>query len=259
VSRVVVGRATVAYEVQGEGDPVVLLHGSTGGRRHWILVAPFMAQHHQLVLLDYAGGTETTDRGGPLDLDELVDEVLGVADAESIDRFHIAGWSLGGVVAAAAAARAPDRVRSAALVCSWVTTDAYLRFENDLWAELLAKDRALFSRYVLQAGFTSEWFNAIGDAVDLMVEMGTASLSPEAERHRELNRRIDLSSRLSKISSPTLVIGCSRDVIVPFGHSRALSESISGSQLVEFDCGHFLPLEMPEKLAETLIDFFTNH
>jgi len=259
VGRVAVGEAEVAYEMQGEGDPILLLHGSTGGRSHWIFAAPAMADHNRLVLLDYGGGGETTDLGGPLDLDELVDQVLGVADAESLDRFHIAGWSLGGVIATATALRAPERVRSAALICSWATTDTYLQFQSDLWRRLLDGDRNLFQRYLLQIGFTPAWFAATGDAVESVVELGTSMISPGSARHVELWTRIDLSDRLGAISIPTLVIGGRRDIIVPFEHSKTLAKSIKGSQLVEFDCGHYIPFERADELAAALNDFFSRH
>src|ERR1035438_2421188 len=135
---VVVGEANVAYEAQGDGDPVVLVHGSAGSRDHWMFTAPAMAERNRLVLMEYSGGGETTDAGGPLDVDGLVDQVLGVADAENLDRFHLAGWSLGAVIAAATAARSPERVRSAALICGWAQSDAYMRFAFDLWLRLMA-------------------------------------------------------------------------------------------------------------------------
>jgi pimeloyl-ACP methyl ester carboxylesterase len=258
VSSISVGKADVAYEVQGEGEPVVLLHGSAGSRSHWLLSAPAMAQRNRLVLMDYSGGGETTDPGGPLDVDELVDQVLGVADAESLDRFHVAGWSLGAVIAAATAARVPERVRSAALICGWATSDAYMRFSFDLWQRLLAENPELFGRYLFQIGFTPEWFAATGDDIEAAIALG-ASLAPGTARHLELDRRVDISARLSAISAPTLVIGALRDLVVPFGHSGVLAESIAGSELVELDCGHFVPFEQPDELAVALADFFGRH
>jgi pimeloyl-ACP methyl ester carboxylesterase len=259
MSRVAVGEANVAYEVQGEGDPILLLHGSTGGRRHWMFTAPAMSARNRLVLVEYGGGGETTDLDKPLVMDDLVDQVLGVADAESLDRFHVAGWSLGGVIATATALRAPERVRSAALICSWATSDAYLLFESDLWRRLLAEDPVLFQRYVFQVGFTPEWFAATGDAVSTMVEWSASELSSGAARHAELWTRIDISDRLDAIRVPVLVIGARRDQIVPFAHSKALAESIEGAELIALDCGHFVPIERPDALATALSDFFIRH
>jgi pimeloyl-ACP methyl ester carboxylesterase len=255
---VVVGEANVAYEAQGDGDPVVLVHGSAGSRDHWMFTAPAMAERNRLVLMEYSGGGETTDPGGPLDVDGLVDQVLGVADAENLDRFHVVGWSLGAVIAAATAARASERVRSAALICGWGESDAYMRFAFDLWLRLMAESPELFARYLFQIGFTPDWFAATGDAVEAVLEAG-AGLSAGAARHLELDMRIDISDRLAAISVPTLVIGARRDLVVPFEHSKALAQSIAGAELVELDCGHFVPFERPAELAVLLSEFVGGH
>jgi pimeloyl-ACP methyl ester carboxylesterase len=255
VGVVSVGEASVSYEAQGGGDPVILLHGSAGSRAHWLLVAPAIAERHRLVLMDYSGGGETTDHGGPLRVDELVDQVLAVADAEAIDRFHLAGWSLGAVIAAATAARAPTRLRSVALVCGWAVSDAYIRFTMGLWQRLAVENPALFQRYLFQIGFTPEWFAATGDAIEAVLEMGTG-LAPGTLRHLDLDTRIDISDRLGSITSPALVIGARRDLCIPFSHSEDLAESIGGAELVELDCGHFVPFERPAELADALIGFF---
>jgi pimeloyl-ACP methyl ester carboxylesterase len=259
MASIAVGGTNVAYEVQGNGDPVILLHGSTGGRSHWMFAASALAEANQVVLVDYGGGGDTIDDGGPLEIDGLVDQVLGVADAESLDRFHIAGWSLGGVIAAATAATSPERVRSVALICAWAVSDAHLRFEFDLWQRLLTVDPSLFQRYLLHVGFTPEWFAATGDAVESVVDLGVTMLATGASRHAELDTRVDISERLGAITAPTLVIGGRRDHIVPFEHSEALAGSINDAEVVEFDCGHFVVFERADELATALNHFFSRH
>lgn len=224
-----------------------------------MFAAPALAEANQIVLVDYGGGGDTTDEGGPLNIDGLVDQVLGVADAESLDQFHIAGWSLGGVVAAATAATAPERVRSVALICAWAVSDAHLRFEFDLWQRLLAEDASLFQRYLLQVGFTAEWFAATGDAVESVVDLGVSMLATGASRHAELDTRVDISDRLGAITAPTLVIGGRRDQIVPFKHSEVLAASINDAEVVEFDCGHFVVFERADELVTALNRFFSDH
>src|SRR5687768_4729247 len=123
----------VAYEVQGSGDPFVLVHGSTGSRATWMQQTPLLAERFQVVLPEYAGGGETPLPGGPLTVDLLVDQVLAVADEVGAETFHLAGYSLGAVVVAALAADHPDRVRTLALVNGWAKTDARMRFTFDLW------------------------------------------------------------------------------------------------------------------------------
>ncbi len=88
----------------------------------------------------------------PLTVEGLVAQALGVMDELGHERFHVAGYSLGAVVAAATAAIAPDRVRSATLLAGWATTDARQRVTFDLWRRLIAVDRELFMRYAVADG-----------------------------------------------------------------------------------------------------------
>src|SRR5439155_11242532 len=94
----------ISFDDQGSGDPVVLVHGTTGSRLHWLLQAPALAARFRVVLPEYAGSGETPDPGRPLEVDDLVDQVAAVTDHLGLDRYHLGGWSLGAVVAAAVAA-----------------------------------------------------------------------------------------------------------------------------------------------------------
>jgi 3-oxoadipate enol-lactonase len=254
MTSVTVGEAEVAFQVEGSGDPFLLVHGSCGGAGHWLQVTPAMAERHQVVMPEYAGAGATTDPGGPLELDDLVSQVLGVADAVGADRFHLAGWSLGAVVSAAVAARAPDRVRSLGLVCGWATSDARMRFTFDLWQELLRTDRELFARYAFADGATVGFFELMGEGVDALVPVTASMLAPGSERHAELDARIDIADRLAAITAPTLVVGGVEDRWVPIEHSRQLAAEVEGARLVELDCGHLVPSERAADLAALLLE-----
>jgi 3-oxoadipate enol-lactonase len=246
------GDVQVAYGDEGTGDPFLLVHGSTGGRTHWASVAPLLAARYRVVTPEYAGGGRTVDQGGPLDVDALGEQVLAVADAVGADRFHLAGWSLGAVVATVVAAGHQDRVRSLALVCGWAATDARMRFTMDLWARLLRTDRELFARYALADGASADFFDEVGEGADDLVPLLAAQLSAGADRHAELDGRVDIAERLLAVTAPTLVVGARDDRFVPVEHSRHLAATIAGARLVELDCGHLVPSERGPELAALL-------
>jgi len=249
----------VSFDDQGAGEPVVLVHGTTGSRLHWLLQAPVLAARFRVVLPEYAGSGETVDHGGPLEVDDLVAQVAAVADHLELERYHLGGWSLGAVVAAALAGGQPERMRSLALISGWAASDAYLRFEFDLWQRLLAGDPETFMRFAFVAGLTPEWFALVDDGVDALAAMAAASIAPGSVRQAELDARVDIRDRLPAISAPTLVIGGVRDRIVPIEHQRSLAGAIAGARLVELDCGHLIPTERGTELAELLQDWFATH
>src|SRR6185369_7872813 len=161
-----VGDVDVAYEVQGDASDVfVLVHGSTGSRATWVQQTPTIVERYRVVLPEYAGGGESTVPDRPIEIDELVAQVIGAVDDAGVDTFHLAGYSLGACVVAALAAAHPGRVRTLALVNGWAKTDARMAFTFDLWKRLYESDVTMFTRYVLADGLGRETFELFGDGV----------------------------------------------------------------------------------------------
>ena len=87
-----VGDVDVAYEVQGDAsDAFVLVHGSTGSRATWVQQTPTIVERFRVVLPEYAGGGESTVPNHPLEVDDLVAQVIGAVDDAGVDTFHLAG------------------------------------------------------------------------------------------------------------------------------------------------------------------------
>ena len=98
----------IRYLKQGEaGEPVVLIHGFGGDLNNWLFALPALAEEHTVYALDLPGhGGSSKDVG---DGTGLTDAVIGFLDAVDLDRPHLVGHSLGGLVAAQVAARGRAR------------------------------------------------------------------------------------------------------------------------------------------------------
>lgn len=256
-----VGATDVAYGLEGSGaDLVVLVHGTAGSRLHWMLQVPVLGERWRVATPEMPGSGDTVDPGGALEVLDLATQVIAVADDCGAERFHLAGWSLGAVVAAAAASLAPVRVRSLALVNGWATTDARMRWTFDLWQRLLRADPELFARYAVADGMTLGTHEAFGtEALEAQVPIMAATFAPGSDRQVELDGRVDIADRLSDITAPTLVIGGLEDRWVDIAHSRHLAAAVRGARLVELDCGHLVPTERAEQLNTLLVEHFGAH
>jgi pimeloyl-ACP methyl ester carboxylesterase len=241
----------VPFGDDGAGDAVVLLHGTTGSRDHWLQVTPRLATRWRVLAPDFV------DPGRRLEVDDLVEQVVTVLDVAGVDRAHVAGWSLGAATAATLAAAAPTRVRSLALVSGWTRSDPALAFQFDWWRRLLETDPELYMRVVFTDLFTPAWFDAMGDTVDGVVALSAmAGISPGWAGHVELDQRLDITDRLAAIEAPTLVVHGRQDRVIPIAHGRALADGITGAELVELDAGHALPLESAAELVGLLTGWF---
>ncbi len=244
----------VGYALDGSGDPILLIHGTTSNRTSWDTLVPGLGASHTLVRSEFPGSGETPLTEGPLEAEALARQAIGVMASLGHDRYHVAGWSLGAVIAAAVGALAPRNVRSLTLVNGWATTDPRMRFTFDLWRRLIAADPEFFARYAIADGFTLATFEAFGEGVEAMVPMMTSTIAPGSDAQLELDMRVDIAPLLGDITAPTLVVGGVDDRWVDIAHSRRLAEQIGGARLVELDCGHLIPQERSERLTELILE-----
>ncbi|OFX19333.1 MAG: hypothetical protein A2V77_13190 [Anaeromyxobacter sp. RBG_16_69_14] len=116
MAQVVNGGIRIHYEVEGSGTPLVLLHGLADTMDGWRDAGwvGALRDRHQLVLVDARGhgGSDRPRRPEAYAAEAYVRDVVAVLDALAIAQAHVAGYSLGGVVAFALAHLAPARLRS---------------------------------------------------------------------------------------------------------------------------------------------------
>ena len=109
----------IAYVVQGQGEPVILIHGWLASAGvNWVLPGTFalLAKDFQVIALDVRGhglsGKPTqVEAYGP----ELVEDIVRLLDHLKIEKAHLVGYSMGGIIALNFVAKHPDRVLSATL------------------------------------------------------------------------------------------------------------------------------------------------
>src|SRR5262249_11503394 len=128
-----VGALELSYDVDGAGEPVLLLTGLGGDRHLWDLVRPDLRREFRLVLLDNRDAGASDETAGPYALPDMAGDALGVMDQLGIEQFHVVGASMGGAIAQHLALLAPTRVATLVLVGTWGRTDAFLRAVLESW------------------------------------------------------------------------------------------------------------------------------
>ena len=247
---------TVHYTCAGTGPALVLVAGTglPAQVNYGHLVEAF-ADRRTVVLPDYAGSGETTDPGGPLTVDLLAEQIAAATEAAATEPVDLVGFSLGAVVAAAVAATRPELVRRLVLVAGWPGPDARQDLSVDVWARLADTDADLFNRFLQLICFSAPFLSAIGPAGVQQLLEGAPPITDGMRRHIEVDRHADIRDLLPKITAPTLVVGLTRDQVVPVELVRLLHEAISGSEYVEIDSGHVVVFERPQELVAAVQGF----
>jgi len=141
---------------------LLLLHGTTSNRTSWDALVPALAEGNVVVRTEFPGSGESPRSDGPVEVDALAWQSIGVMQHPGFDTYHVGGWSLGAVVALAIGSLAPHRVASITSVAGWSKTVTRMKFTFGLWTSLIATDRELLARYAMADGFTSATFEPFG-------------------------------------------------------------------------------------------------
>jgi 3-oxoadipate enol-lactonase len=252
------GPARVEYLVDGDGPGLVLLHGTSGtATSNWDHLMGRLTPGSTVVRPNYAGSGATTDPGGRLGLDDLVQQVLAAATAAGVETFDVAGYSLGAALALAVAAAAPQRVRSVASICGWSSSaDGRVQLQFRLWQELHARDHVLLSKFLTLTAFSPAFLSQLSwPEVEAMCTEMALTMPPGMPRQADLDLRVEIDDAVAGLRMPALVVGATQDHMVPVLHSRRLRDRILGARYVEIDAGHAVLFEAPDPLADALLAF----
>src|SRR5579885_1802587 len=227
--RVRVGALELAYETEGEGDPLLLLMGLGGEHHGWDLVRPELVRRHRLVLLDNRDAGASDEATGPYAIADMAADALGVMDQLGIERFHVLGASMGGAIAQQVVLQAPYRVGAMVLVATWARTDGFLRAIFEGWRRLAERVPA----EELLAAFRRQIAACLAhDTLDLLPILRT----------------------------PTLVLAGEDDILTPPRYGRALAAALVTAEVMLVPgSGHACFLETPRAVAERALRFLARH
>lgn len=250
---------------QGEGQPVLLIHGSGPGVTawaNWRLVLPELAKSRRVVAPDMLGfGYTERPAGVQYNLDTWVSHLLGLLDALNIEQTDLVGNSYGGAVALAFAIRYPARVRRLVLMGSVgvpfeITPglDAVWGYEPSLATmrgllDIFAHDRSLVTDELAELRYQASIRPGFQEAF--------AAIFP-APRQRWVDALASPEAAIRAIKHDTLIIHGRDDQVIPLSNSLTLHQWIRRSQLHVFgQCGHWAQIEHNRRFNQLVSDFLT--
>ena len=216
--RVEVDGLTLNYDVQGEGEPLLLIHYTAADHACWAFQLPAYTEHFSCIAVDLPGSGESDKPAGPYSTEGYADQVAAFLGAIGIERAHVAGMSLGAAVGIHLAARHPGRVR--------FTPEMYV--ERPEFVDALVD----FVR------------GRPAQPVDAFLAQTDAVIAHDA------------SAALGDIQAPTLITSGARDLVCSTRFAEPLNSGIAGSELVIFDhLSHAGLHEDPETFNRATLDF----
>lgn len=236
------------------GTPLLFLHGVGSDRSAWIGQVERFGQERLALALDWPGYGESEFQPGATRA-TFAEAVLALLDALRLDRVHLCGLSLGGVVALHLAASAPERL------ASLVLADSFARHPDGaaILERSLAGAEALGLRGLAEAradALLAQPADPIlrSRVVETMARIDPAAYALAAEAVWLADQRLEAAS----VRCPTLILCGSSDQITPAALSEELKELIPGAGMVEIaGAGHLPNLEQPAVFDRVLSAFLS--
>ena len=253
---------TLNYEVQGEGEPLLLIPYTSADHACFAFQLPAYAEHFRCIALDLPGTGESDKPPGPYSTEGQAEQVAAFLAAIGIDRAHVAGVSLGAGVAMHRAARDPGRVRSLSLHSAWDRSDAYLRTGVDLW-RTLASTLPTVADVVIQSifplCFTPEMYVSRPEFADTLADFVRSRPAQPLDAflaQADAAMAHDASPVLGEIGVPSLITVGARDLVCSPRFAERINSRIGGSELGVFEhLSHGGLHEDPESFTRATLDF----
>jgi 3-oxoadipate enol-lactonase len=255
------GDVRLAYEVAGDGPPLLLIMGLGYDRHGWGPVPALLAEDFRVAWFDNRGLGESSVPAGPYSAALMAGDALAVMDAAGFERAHVVGTSLGGMIAQELVLAHPERVDKLVLACTMAGgPDAYPIPQRTVEAvkrfPLLPPEEGY--RLVVENALSDE---TVASRPELVEELVAYRLSHQPPfdgwlAQAAAGTTYDGGGRLGEIRVPTLVQAGTGDHVVDHRNSPLLAEAIPDARLELFEgLGHLYFYEDPERFARSVREF----
>lgn len=251
------------YHDQGQGEPVLLIHGSGPGVSawaNWRLSLPLLAARGRAIAPDMVGfGYTESPPGVEYTVDLWVGQILSLLDALGLRQVNVVGNSFGGAIALHLATRHPERVKRLVLMGAVGVEFPLSPGLDKVWGYQPSREamRELIGIFAYDKSIVTD------ELVDLRyrasirddVQERFASLFPPP-RQRGIAALAVSEAALRALPHETLLIHGREDQVIPLVTSETMKRLIPNSRLHVFErCGHWVQIEYPQEFGRLLCDF----
>ena len=246
----------ISYQVEGDGEPLVMIMGFTASRIGWMPQRRFFRKYFRTITFDNRGAGKSDKPPGPYSTRMMADDTVKLMDVLGIEKAHIMGLSMGGMIAQELAINHPQRVMKLVLAATYARQDETSgdTLEQAEFLHLAPESKAsaliglAFSKpfyrftFGLLARVQTRFIGASG-------RVGIAGQSEACLKH-------DTLERLSSITAPTLVIVGTGDRIIKPISSEVIAGKIPKAKLVKVEgASHYFSFEMKTVFNREVLNF----
>ena len=255
-----INNAKIYYEIDGEGEPLLLLHGVRGSIRNWDFIRPHLREYFQLLLPENRGHGRSTELTEPSTIELFKDDMIALLDFLKIKKCIVAGHSLGGFISQQMALDASAYLKGLILIATAPMVDVEGAMAQ---IELGRLSYGLGPEEAVEKLLEFEFYDP--DKIRNNPEMMDLLVFNQKEGQRLANShgsaqgaaaKFNVQDRVKEIQTPTLVIVGAQDKTFPPRWADFFEENLKNVTTKLIDkTSHSVNLEQPEELAQVIIDF----
>ncbi len=249
----------IHYSLEGSSkSPMLVLSNSLGTNYSmWDPQVPEFLKTLRVLRYDTRGHGQTSVTQGPYTIEQLARDVLALADALDVKRFHFCGLSMGGMIGMWLGVNAPERLNKLVL-CS---TAAKIG-TPETWNARIEAVRKNGMKQVA-ASVVERWFSAAFREKSPSTRAKTQKMLEEANREGYAAgcaavRDFDFRERLDRIHTTTLVIAGRYDPATPPADGHFLADHIQGARYVQLNAAHLSNIEDADRFSREVSEFLNS-
>lgn len=257
-----VGDLNICYETRGEGPPLVLVTGLTANMDWWDPeTVDELSRRYRVLTFDNRGAGRTeTPGGGGITCAMMAEDTAGLMDALGIDRAHVVGVSMGGMIAQELALNHPEKVDRLVLCVTFCGGSNTVYASREVYRTLTDGSGTAddLIRRVLSMMFPAEWLAANEAHFDGFRERYLRAPCTPANTARQFmaTTALDTYDRLPEIKAPTMVMCGSEDILIPPENSEIIASRIPGALLKRYPgSGHAFHTQLRHEFVKDLVEF----
>ncbi len=251
------------YEVHGKGVPLVMIQGFGGNHQAWFFQTPVFQKYYRVIIFDNRGIGKTDKSSEPYTIRTMAEDVIGLMDYLGIDKAHVLGLSMGGLVAQEIAISYPERVIKLVLGSTFAGSEindnpemmkAFGIREGTTDVDVKSIDFRKLMNFMVSSAFNKRLYRMVQLPL-LKLSMRSINPSGYLEQMAVVTSYTTLD-RLHQIKAPTLVITGAGDRLVSPSMSDLIASKIPNARLVKVKGGsHAFFMEMRGKFNKEVLGF----
>ena len=256
--------ARLHYFVEGDGPALLMVQGAGVIGEGWRLQMDALRSRFTVIAFDNRGVGQSSSPRGRLSIEDMAHDVMAIADALRLDRFHLAGHSMGGLISQQVALSAPERMLSLSLICSFAhgrqaatMSMAMLITAIRMRVGTRAMRRRALTELIMPPSYLAGVDGAaLAEQLRPLFGYDLASQPMFVMQQVRAMSRFDASSRLPALAGvPTLVVSATEDRIARLEYGNELASLIPGARFVEIaQAGHAVTIQRAEESNALLMD-----